>query len=74
MITGTGVRIEFPPALFTRELAAFYLSMSIRDVDLLREKGELIPVAGSKRVKFRKSELDRYVESLAERTKKDEGE
>ncbi|WP_159573052.1 helix-turn-helix domain-containing protein [Curtobacterium sp. 18060] len=60
-------RIEFAPALFTRELAAYYLSCSLRDVDDLRAKGELIPVGDSKRIKFRKEDLDRHVASLPER-------
>ena len=60
-------RIEFPPALFTRELAAYYISGSLRDVDDLRSKGELIPVGDSKRIKFRKEDLDRYVAGLEER-------
>jgi hypothetical protein len=61
------MRIEFPPALFTRELAAYYLSCSIREIDELRAKGELIPVGRGKRLKFRRVELDRYVQSLPER-------
>ena len=61
------VRIEFPPALMTRELAAYYISGSLRDVDDLRAKGELIPVGEQKRVKFRKEDLDRYISQLSER-------
>lgn len=60
-------RIEFPPALFTRELAAYYLQMSLRDIDMLKAKGELIAVGDTKRVKFRKEDLDRYVDTLTER-------
>jgi hypothetical protein len=60
-------RIEFPPALFTRELAAYYLSCSLRDIDDLRAKGELIPVGNSKRIRFAKADLDRHVENLPER-------
>lgn len=67
MSAGTIQRIEFPPALFTRELAAYYLSMSLRDVDELRAQGHLIPVGDSKRVKFAKADLDRYVDTLPER-------
>ncbi len=67
MTTGTTCRIEFAPALFTRELAAYYLSCSLRDIDELRAKGELIPVGETKRVKFRKDDLDRYADSLKER-------
>jgi hypothetical protein len=67
MSAGVIQRIEFPPALFTRELAAYYLSMSLREVDDLRSKGTLIPVGDGKRVKFTKTELDRYVDSQPER-------
>ena len=67
MTSGVVQRIEFPPALMTRELAAYYLSMSLREVDELRAKGELIPVGDGKRVKFTKAELDRYVDRLPER-------
>lgn len=62
------IRVEFPPALFTRELAGYYLSMSVREIDLLRGRGELIPVGNGKRLKFRKEELDRYAASLPERS------
>lgn len=61
-------RIEFPPALFTRELAAYYLSCSLRDIDDLRAKGELIPVGETKRIKFRKQDLDRHAANLPERS------
>lgn len=67
MSAGVVQRIEFAPALFTRELAAYYLSMSLREVDDLRAQGHLIPTGGGKRVKFAKAELDRYVDSLPER-------
>lgn len=67
MTTGTAVRIEFAPALFTRELAAYYLSCSLRDIDDLRAKGELIPVGESRRIKFTKTDLDRYAANLTER-------
>jgi len=70
MSAGVVTRIEFPPALFTRELAAYYLSKSLREVDDLRSTGELIPVGEGKRITFTKAELDRYVESLPERQPK----
>ncbi|MFK4482543.1 hypothetical protein [Curtobacterium sp. AB7] len=68
MTAGSAVRIEFAPALFTRELAAYYLSCSLRDIDDLRSKGELIPVGETKRIKFRKEDLDRHAANLAERS------
>lgn len=67
MSAGVVQRIEFAPALFTRELSAYYLSKSLREVDDLRSKGELIPVGDGKRIMFTKAELDRYVENLPER-------
>lgn len=67
MNAGIVQRLEFPPALFTRELAAYYLSMSLREIDDLRATGALIPTGAGKRIKFSKAELDRYVESLPER-------
>lgn len=60
-------RIEFAPALMTRELAAFYISGSLRDVDILREQKEITPVGEGRRVKYRKSELDEYIARIAER-------
>jgi hypothetical protein len=61
------MKVEFPPALFTRELASYYLSKSVREIDELRIQGHLIAVGNGKRVLFRKEELDRYAASLEER-------
>lgn len=61
------LRIEFPPALMGRELSAYYLSKSVREVDDLRATGELIPSGNGKRIQFKKTELDRYVASLPDR-------
>jgi|GEM_PF-1785542 len=66
----TTVRLEFAPALMTREVAAFYISGSLRDIDELRGRGELIPVGDTKRLKFRKSDLDRVIDRLPERDAK----
>ncbi len=62
------MRVEFAPALFTRELAAYYLSCSLTDIDRLRRSGDLIALGEGKRMKFRKADLDRYVDNLAERS------
>ena len=51
----------------TRELAAYYLSMSTRELDLLKNRGELIPHGTGKRIKFKKTELDAYIDRLPER-------
>lgn len=62
-----GQRIEFAPALMTRELAAYYISASLRELDGLRETRDITPVGEGKRVKYRKSDLDAYVERVKER-------
>jgi hypothetical protein len=67
MNAGSAIRIEFPPALMTREIAAFYISGSLRDVDDLRAQNIITPVGTSKRVKYRKTDLDAYVAQLVER-------
>lgn len=67
MSAATIIRIEFPPALMTKEVSAFYLSKSVREIDELRAKKLLTAVGDSKRVMFTKEELDRYVASLQER-------
>jgi hypothetical protein len=60
-------RIEFAPALFTRELAAYYLSKSVREIDDLRSTREITAVGTGKRVLFRKADLDRVAAGLEER-------
>jgi hypothetical protein len=57
----------FPPTLMTREIAAYYLSMSLRELDSLRETHQITPVGDGRRVKYRKAELDKYVERIVER-------
>lgn len=59
--------LDFPPALMTRDIAAYYLSASLREVDYLRANGNLVAVGTGKRVKFRKEDLDSYVERLSSR-------
>ena len=61
------IRVEFAPALFTRELAAYYLSMSIREIDDLRATRQITALGTGKRVKFRKADLDRIAERMPER-------
>lgn len=67
-MTGAVQRIEWAPGLFTKELAAVYLSKSTREVDILRDQKVLIAVGDGKRVMFTKEELDRYISALPERT------
>ena len=61
------IRIEFAPALMTREIAAYYISASLRELDGLREARIITPLGEGRRVKYRKSELDAYIETLVER-------
>lgn len=60
-------RIEFPPALMTRELAAYYLSVSTRELDLMKNRGDITAYGEGKRIRFKKTDLDRWVELLPER-------
>jgi hypothetical protein len=63
-----GLRIEFAPALMTREMAAYYVTAgSLRDLDRLREEKEITPVGKGRRVMYKKSELDAYVARINER-------
>lgn len=68
MSAATGPRIEWHPGLFTKELAAVYLSKSEREIDILRSEGKLIPVGEGKRIMFTKQELDHFIERLPERS------
>ncbi len=61
-------RIEWHPGLFTKELAAVYLSKSEREIDILRSEGKLIAKGQGKRIMFTKEELDHYIERLPERS------
>ena len=61
------MRIEFAPALMSRETAAYYIDGSLRDLDALRETKQITPVGEGRRVKYRKSELDEYIAGLPER-------
>jgi len=68
-VTGV-IRLEAWPALMTRETAAAYIDGTLRDVDELRATGQITPVGTSKRIKFRKADLDAHIERLPERTAK----
>lgn len=66
-MSATVIRLEAWPALMTRETAAAYIDGSVRDIDELRAQSHITPVGGQKRIKYRKSELDAYIENLRER-------
>lgn len=50
--------------LYDRDAAADYLSTSPRHVDDLRRGGKLISVFEGGKNKFRREDLDRYIDSL----------
>jgi len=61
------IRMEAWPALMTRETAAAYIDGSLRDIDELRAQGHITPVGDSKRIKFRKADLDDWIDGLMEK-------
>lgn len=61
------IRAEFPPALMTRDVAAYYIGKSTRELDMLRETNELTAYGDGKRVYFKKVELDEWIASRPER-------
>jgi excisionase family DNA binding protein len=63
-----GEVFAFPPALMTKEQAAFYLSTSPTGIRDLIRLGMLTAVDdGGKRTKIRRDDLDAYVRSLPEK-------
>ncbi len=61
------IRIEIRPALMTREMAAYYIGGTLADVNALKRQNKITPVGDGKRVKYRRTDLDRYVENLPDR-------
>lgn len=61
------VRVEFAPRLMTREMAAYYLSLSLREIDALREQKEITPKGNRRRVLYDKADLDRIADKMPER-------
>lgn len=66
-MTATTIRVEFPPRMMSRELAAYYIGRSVRDLDALREQNEITPKGEGRRVLYDKADLDRVCDRLAER-------
>ncbi|WP_243074829.1 hypothetical protein [Microbacterium sp. SS28] len=66
------IRIEFPPALMTRDVAAYYLGRSTRELDRLREKGHITArkfrpdSPDGSAPYYAKEDLDEFVASLPE--------
>ena len=50
--------------LYTREAAAFYLSLKPSTIDQLRRDGDLVAVKNKSKPAFNREELDRYRNSL----------
>lgn len=61
------IRVEFPPRMMSRELAAYYIGKSVRDLDALREAKEITPKGEGRRVLYDKADLDRVCDRMAER-------
>lgn len=61
------MRIEFPPAVMTREVAAYYIGETLAGLDALKRQKKITPMDTTKRVKYLKEDLDRYVASIPER-------
>lgn len=65
------IRLEAWPALMTRETAAAYIDDNLRKIDELRAQKKITPVVEpatpSKRIKYRKSDLDAWIDTLREK-------
>lgn len=66
-MSGTTIRVEFPPRMMSRDLAAYYIGRSVRDLDALREAKEITPKGEGRRVLYDKADLDRVCDLLKER-------
>ena len=71
MTAGTALRIEFAPAVMPREVAAYYIGRSLRELDDLRAQGKITAHGPGKRIYFKKEELDRWISELPERPLKE---
>jgi len=62
------IRVEFPPRLMDRNLAAYYVTHgSLRDLDRLREQKIITPRGKGRTVLYDKKDLDAYADTLDER-------
>ena len=62
------IRVEFPPRLMNRNLAAYYVTNgSLRDLDRLREQKIITPKGEGRNVMYDKGDLDAYADTLTER-------
>lgn len=66
-MSGTTLRVEFPPRMMSRDLAAYYIGKSVRDLDDLRVQKEITPKGDGRRVLYDKADLDRYCDLMKER-------
>ncbi|TIH32691.1 hypothetical protein D4765_15480 [Subtercola vilae] len=53
--------------MMSREIAAYYIGRSVRELDVLRETKEITPRGEGRRVLYDKADLDRVCDRLAER-------
>ena len=65
------IRLEAWPALMTRETPGAYIADNLRKIDELRAQKKITPVVEpatpSKRIKYRKSDLDAWIDTLREK-------
>jgi hypothetical protein len=61
------LRVEFPPALMGKELAAYYIGKSPRYVDYLREQGQITAYGDTKNPEFKRTELDEWIDRRPEK-------
>ena len=55
--------LTYPPAALRREAAAEYIGVSPRKLDELQRRSEIIPIDVDGMKRFRRSELDRYIDT-----------
>lgn len=55
--------LTYPPAALRREDAALYIAVSPRKLDELQARSEIIPIDVDGMKRFRRSELDRYIDT-----------
>ena len=60
-MSATTIRVEFPPRMMSRELAAYYIGKSTRFVDYLREQREITAYGDTKNPEFKRAELDEWI-------------
>lgn len=61
------IRQEWAPGRFTKQLAALYLSCSIREVDMYTAAKEITAYGKGRNAYYKKTELDAFIDRMKER-------